>query len=374
MQCPACGSVHPETASKCACGYGFLSGGQEGAVPPDSAGQVPAAGIPLPSAKAPGATASHPTRQASFHGDGRSLFKIHILNLLLTILTLGAYYFWAKIKVRNYLYGQTEFEGDRFAFHGTGKELFIGFLKIVLFLVLYVGAVTAIPMVFGNRLAPLMGRILSYLVLLVVVPIAIVGSKRYVLSRTSWRGIRFSFRGRAKALIGIFVRDGVFIVLAFGLYYPFMLHNIRDFVVGHSYFGNRRFHYDGDAWDLFGRYVLAILLLLPTLGLYWFWFVAWKQRYYWEHTTFGTARFRATMTGERLLGLTVSNVVLLIVSLGLAWPWVQVRKTRFLMAHLRLEGPLDLAAIQQEAQAAAATGEAMTDFVDTGFLDLDLGF
>ena len=80
------------------------------------------------------------------------------------------------------------------------------------------------------------------------------------------------------------------------------------------------------------------------------------------------------MTGERLLGLTVTNVALLIVSLGLAWPWVQVRKTRFLMTHLRLEGPLDLAVIQQEAQAAAATGEAMTDFVDTGFLDLDLGF
>ena len=307
MQCPACGSVHPETSAKCACGYDFFPVEQKNTGPPDLVGQIPLAGILFQSDKALEAPASYETRGPSFHGDGKSLFKIHLLNLLLTILTLGGYYFWAKVKVRNYLYAQTKFEGDRFAFHGTGMELLIGFLKIVLFLGLYVGAVAAIPMVFGDGLAPLIGRILSYFVLLVVIPIAIVGSKRYRLGRTSWRGIRFSFRGRAKDLIGILVRDGIFIVQVFGLYYPFMLHNIRNFVVGHSYFGNRRFNYDGKAWDLFGHYVLAFLLFLPTFGLYWFWFVAWKQRYYWKHTTLEKARFQATMTGGRLLGLTVTK-------------------------------------------------------------------
>src|SRR5438093_11866455 len=67
----------------------------------------------------------------SFHGSGGELFGIYILNLLKTILTLGVYYFWAKVKTRQYLWGQTDFGGDRFGFHGTGKELLLGYLKAV---------------------------------------------------------------------------------------------------------------------------------------------------------------------------------------------------------------------------------------------------
>ena len=68
-------------------------------------------------------------RKLRFHGTGGSLYGIHIVNMLLTGLTLGIYYFWGKVKVRNYIFSQSEFEGDRFAYHGTGKELLIGWLR-----------------------------------------------------------------------------------------------------------------------------------------------------------------------------------------------------------------------------------------------------
>ena len=73
----------------------------------------------------PAETDSQPdqVRKLRFHGTGGSLFGIHIVNMLLTGLTLGIYYFWGKVKVRNYVFSQSEFEGDRFAYHGTGKEL-----------------------------------------------------------------------------------------------------------------------------------------------------------------------------------------------------------------------------------------------------------
>ncbi|MEE8224479.1 MAG: DUF898 family protein, partial [candidate division NC10 bacterium] len=51
-----------------------------------------------------------------FHGTGGSLFGIHIVNMFLTVITLGIYYFWGKTKVRNYLWSQTDFAGDRFAY------------------------------------------------------------------------------------------------------------------------------------------------------------------------------------------------------------------------------------------------------------------
>jgi uncharacterized membrane protein YjgN (DUF898 family) len=303
-----------------------------------------------------------------FHGAGGSLLGIHIVNVLLTIVTLGIYYFWAKVRVRNYLLSQTEFAGDRFAYHGTGKEMLFGFLKAML--------LVGIPLFlveFGARLiarggiAQAVTGILSYAIILTFFAFAIVGARRYRLSRTSWRGIRFSFRGQVVEFIKLFLLGSLLTTITLGLYYPFFDTRRQGFLVSHSYFGGEKFSFDGQGRDLFGRYVLAILLTLPTLGLCWFWFFARKQRYFWEHTVFGTARFRSTVTGGRLLLLNLGNALLLVVTLGLAWPWVVVRNARFACTYLAIEGHMDLAAVQQEAQAASTTGEGLAGILDAGF-------
>ncbi|MDH5643397.1 MAG: DUF898 family protein, partial [Gemmatimonadota bacterium] len=67
-----------------------------------------------------------------FHGTGGSLFGIHLVNALLTIVTFGLYYYWAKVRVRCYLFSQAEFAGDRFAYHGNARELIIGAVKAAL--------------------------------------------------------------------------------------------------------------------------------------------------------------------------------------------------------------------------------------------------
>jgi len=69
------------------------------------------------------------TYQFSFQGNGGTLFGIQIVNLLLIIITLGIYYFWAKARVRSYTWSQADFNGDRFAYSGTGKEVLIGWIK-----------------------------------------------------------------------------------------------------------------------------------------------------------------------------------------------------------------------------------------------------
>jgi uncharacterized membrane protein YjgN (DUF898 family) len=138
-------------------------------------------------------------------------------------------------------------------------------------------------------------------------------------------------------------------------------------MVSHSYFGNQKFNFNGNGRELFGPYLRAMLLMLPTLGLYWFWFLARKQRFFWEHTSFGSIRFRSTVTGGPLLRLSLGNLALLIVTLGLAWPWIAVRNVHFAFKYVTLQGPLDLENIKQEAQAASATGEALSGFMDAGF-------
>jgi uncharacterized membrane protein YjgN (DUF898 family) len=302
-------------------------------------------------------------RKFTFHGLGGTLFGIYVVNVLLTIATLGFYRFWAKVRVRSYMLSQTGFEGDRFAYHGTGKELLLGFLKAVLFVGIPIAALGIVAELSRDKMVEGAIRFLTSTLIFIFIPIAMVGARRYRLSRTSWRGIRFSFRGRAVAFAKIFVAGSLLSILTLSLYSPFFLARQQHYMVSHSHFGRRPFRFDGHGRDLFGAYLLTILLFLPTLGLYTFWFQARKTRYFWEHTFFETARFRCTVTGRQLMNQKLGNWVILLITLGLAWPWVLVRSARFAFEYLTIEGPLDLAGIVQEPQLTTATGDALSSLL-----------
>jgi uncharacterized membrane protein YjgN (DUF898 family) len=311
------------------------------------------------------------SRHLSFHGTGGQLFGIYLLNTLLTIFTLGLYSFWGKTKVRAYLWGKTQLEEDRFVYHGTGRELLNGAFKAMLVFGFPLTLLNTLPKFLEPKeiLEPVV-LVLTYATILVFFPVALVGARRYRFSRTSWRGIHFSFRGKIWDFLRLFLRGSVLTFLTLGLYYPFFDTQRHGFMVSNSYFGSKPFRFDGAGRDLFKAYLLALLLFAPTLGLYWFWFMAKKQRYFWEHSHLDTIHFRSTVTGGRLLAFHLGNFFLLILTLGLAWSWVMIRKIRFNFAYLTLEGVMDPAKVRQEAQAASATGDALAGFMDASF---DLG-
>jgi uncharacterized membrane protein YjgN (DUF898 family) len=305
----------------------------------------------------------------SFHGRAGTLFGIRIVNMLWTLLTLGVYYFWGKVRVRRYAFSQTACEGDRFVYHGTGGELARGFAKALVLFILPVIALNLLPRLFGaDALVENAAQLLGYVVVSLFMPIAMVGAHRYRLSRTSWRGIRFSFGGRTADFIKLFLRGSTLTTLTLGLYYPVFDTQRRAFMVANARFGNRRFGFDGNGRPLVRPFLVAILLTVPTLGLAWFWYAARKRRYFWEHTTFDRARFHSTVTGRQLLKLTGGNALLLLVTLGVALPWVFVRNARFACDTLRLAGALDLAGVIQAPQTEGATGDALSSFlgVDVG--------
>jgi uncharacterized membrane protein YjgN (DUF898 family) len=96
-------------------------------------------------------------------------------------------------------------------------------------------------------------------------PVAMVGSRRYRLSRTSWRGIRFSFRGKARGFIPIFIKGNLLSALTLSLYSPFYLTRRQAFMVSNAYFGNERFGFDGRAGELFRGYVLSFAPAIATV-------------------------------------------------------------------------------------------------------------
>jgi uncharacterized membrane protein YjgN (DUF898 family) len=198
-------------------------------------------------------------------------------------------------------------------------------------------------------------------------PIAVVGAFRYRLSRSSWRGIRFSFRGRK--LRYAFLAWGAFALwlVSFGLASPFGDVWLRRYLFNNAWFGDKPFRFYGKGHELFGPFMIAVILTPLTLGLYWLWYSAQRENYYWSRTSIAAGRFRCTLTGWKILKLYSGNLLLLIFTLGVGWPWILMRTARLRLENLFLEGPLDLAAMRQDARAATATGEGYADFLGVDF-------
>ena len=122
-----------------------------------------------------------------FHGSGGEYFGIWIVNLLLTIITLGIYSAWATVRTRKYFYRNTEVGGSRLDFHGRGINILVGrIIAIGLFALYSFGA-------YIHEYIPLI--VLVAIVLLY--PWLFVKSQRFRLRNTSWRGIHFDFKADA---------------------------------------------------------------------------------------------------------------------------------------------------------------------------------
>ncbi|KQS33190.1 YjgN family protein [Dyadobacter sp. Leaf189] len=311
-------------------------------------------------------------RQVTFHGKGPGLFGIYIINILLTIVTLGLYYPWAKAAILKYLYAETEFEQSRFTFHGTGREMFLGFIKAIgIFIVLYGVLLTAAW--YKDTTLLVIALIFFYGGFLLLIPVAIHGSMRYRMSRSSWRGIHFGYRGELKEFVQMFVIGSVLTLCTFGIYSFWFIIDIRKYIFKHLRFGNLTFAYVGKGDTFAWLNVKGYLLSLFTLGIYSFWYVKNLFNYYINNIRMyqGENRlvFRSTATAGGYFILIAGNLLIIVLTLGLGTPWAIVRALNFVFSNIVIEGPLDVDAIQQtEENYTDATGEDLADMIDIGLV------
>jgi uncharacterized membrane protein YjgN (DUF898 family) len=304
-----------------------------------------------------------------FKGVGADFFGIIIVNWLLTALTLGLYYPWAKAKKLQYLYNVTKLNDSPFQFHGTGKEMFKGFIKAVLiFLVFY-----AVLILFFYLKMPGIGLILFYLLFFAILPFAIHGSYRYRMSRSSWRGIRFGYRGDRNELIVNFFKWIGLTIISFGLYGSWFVINMRSFIIGNIKFGDIQMKYKGEGSDYFLINIKGYFLTLLTLGIYMFWWQKELLDYYINNVSLHKGnekiKLKSTVEGSGLLVLTLVNVLMLIFSLGLAYAWVEMRTLNYFISNIKMYGNIDLDTIKQTEEIYKdATGEDIEDILDMDFV------
>lgn len=309
-----------------------------------------------------------PARRLRCHADARDLLDLFLTNVLFNILTLGAYRFWGKTRIRQYLWSQASFDEERFEYTGQGNELFLGFLRALA----VTGGVISFAQLTSRAVASMdpqlevLVRITFTYVMYILIGVGTYSARKYLLSRTQWRGIRFAQSGSAMTYAKTWVSTQGVNVLTLGLYTPFMRHHLFNYTLNNSWFGNERVVYEGKGKELFAAFLTPYLLLIPTLGMSWFWYRAAEYRYIAEHTQLQGVGFRATISGRELLRLTMGNWLLLITTLGFAYPFVLLRTAQALSIHLRMDGDFDYARISQSQQDMPATGEGLVGVFGMG--------
>jgi len=138
-----------------------------------------------------------------FHGKAGEYFKIWIVNLFLTIITLYVYSAWAKVRTKRYFYGNTTVDGSSFEYHATGRQLVVGRLIAVALLIIYT--------VFRDINITVAAIALGALAILF--PWALWRSLKFNARASSFRNIRFGFDGTASTPYGIFIATPIAIAI-----------------------------------------------------------------------------------------------------------------------------------------------------------------
>ena len=353
------------------------------------------------------------TAEQKFEHDGSAatLTPIVIVNTLLTIITLSIYRFWAKTRVRQYLWDQTSLNGDRLEYNGTGKELFYGFLIVIVLVLMPLGAVSTVLGLFLAEGHPLFTAFDLALFTLVwfLIGVARYRARRYRLSRTQWRGIRAAQTG-SSALFGAKTL-GFFVLLplTLGWTYPWQNMRLMSQMMNNTWFGDRRFTFEGPAGPLYKYFALAwiiqlgiVLALIPIsfafstafpspavgvsvgemqLGVGMFvmpvlfvlsllvtftWYQARQFRYVASCTRYEGVGFSFDATGPSLVWLFLSNWLIIIVTLGFGVPFTQMRRFRYFCDRLKFHGAADFDAIRQSSEKGDRIGEGLADAFDMG--------
>lgn len=310
----------------------------------------------------------NPLKRLQFKGKGGDLFVVLIVNWLLTMITFGIYYPWAKARRLAWYYENTEMDAHPFHFHGTGKEMFKGFIKAVAILAVIIGSFVAL-----NALRmPLLAMVCYLGGLLAFIPLVIHGTYRYRLSRSSWRGIHFGYRGQLKELYSLCLRDGLLTMITLGIYGSWFAMNLRNYILGHVRYGSSTFHYRGEGLEYFVLNLKGWFLTLITLGIYGFWWQKDLFEYYvnnlsWNFADGKRIQFKSTATGGGFFGLLLGNVLLIVFTLGIGFAWAQVRMARYIMNNVEFQGDADLnAVVQTEAEHKDALADDLGDMMDIG--------
>lgn len=286
--------------------------------------------------------------KVSYQGTSGKLFSIWLSNAILTLATFGIYFFWARVRLKKYIYQNTFFDGKPFGYHATGKERFFGFLKGIVFsgIIFVVSFVISFFITDDVSLAIQIGSSFITIFVIALIPIFIVGSRRFDLSRTSWNQSRFYFGGKAKSLYKIYLIQGFLSIITLGIYGFLLLNNIYKFKIDNSQYGSEKFSFRGTGLKFLMIHIVSLFATIFTAGFFSFWYQAWVFKFQWGNISIQQKDILVDLDGAEIFFLKIKSFFILIFTLGLGFPIVKTMQLKLFTSCIRLSGKIDLKKIK----------------------------
>lgn len=358
--------------------------------------------------------------RTQFVYDGRlgELYGIFIVNILLFIVTFSIWRFWGKTRMRRYLWAHTSLSGDRFEYTGTGGELFIGFIIVMIAYVLGSIGIQVLG-VFTEPESPVLFILQSCVALLILYLtfVAQYAAQRYRLTRTLWRGIsggmtgsawKWGFKGMWFSLLSL---------LSLTLAWPWAQMRLFDDRLNNSYFGDAKASADLSSKPVYLAYLMSVIAFLggvallgagifvylnsrvndPTarifltnpvtnamadigavfaiiLGIVIVSFIAFSfyqvavAREIAAKVSLGGLRFATPVTVGGLTARYFWNILIIVFTLGLGLPIAIHRTMLFLAANIEIIGEIDGSEITRADLPRPKFGEGLLEAFDPGIM------
>ncbi|KRR04114.1 hypothetical protein CQ12_36605 [Bradyrhizobium jicamae] len=263
-----------------------------------------------------------PPMPVGFSGSRSDFFHLVKRGAGLEFVTLGFYRFWLLTDIRRHLWANTLVDGDAAEYTGRGKELLIGFLVAMAILV---------PVYLAYFLAGLEAEHIQAFASIPLVAFfyifgqfAIYRARRYRLTRTVWRGVRFWMSGSGWKYALYASLWGLLSAVTLGLALPWRTAALERYKMRHSFYGDLQGSFEGRGWEFFKRgwwlWLLAPIafVVYPIAPFIYGAFKAIEWRWWLSGIRFGDVRLESSLPKSALIGL-YWKVIGWIVVLGLVF-------------------------------------------------------
>lgn len=317
-----------------------------------------------------------------FSGKGKEYFGIWIVNILLSVITLGIYSAWAKVRNKRYFYGNTSIAGDSFEYHGQPMQILKGRIIAVVCVVIWS---------VSEQVSPLLslGLIVAFVLLL---PLLSRSNARFDSAMTSFRNVHFSFNGTIAgaywailgrgtlATVGFVAAIGVVVfamklnivagVLAMLVLLPayvylqaWSLVGIANYFSNGYRYGERQFKADYKNAFYFKTYIVATLIWLALMALVLVSFVAIVG----VNLVSNLESFTEIMSHSDIATFMI-GYYLVFIAIGLAiGAYLKVKVRNYTFSRLVLEGK-DTETASEFSFASTLTVKGYVSLVVTNFL------
>jgi uncharacterized membrane protein YjgN (DUF898 family) len=385
-----------------------------------------ASGVYLPELDVVPARDTTEVHRLRFHGNASDYFRIWIVNVALSLVTLGLYSAWATVRTRRYMYSNTTLGGSPFDYLARPLPILKGrLLTVVIFGAYAVAGRVSVPL-----------QLLMAVIVAGFLPWLIVKSLMFRARYSSWRGLRFHFaddyQGAYKWYLGVYflmlvpfaavmilgmagvpLFGGLLGLAGYAGIYPWIKGNQQQWMVENHHFGGKSFFFDSEITRYHGVYAKAVgvaaLWMIPAMmlvmrltvalhdgqaksatmstayamvfGMYAILAPAYLGAWTFVHTRMtnllynqvelGQYRFRSTLEYWPMLGLYFTNALAVLCSLGLALPWARIRMAHYRAEHLVVVGEGDLSDFVRDAFAHGEVGATATEM--DSLLGIDIG-